>query len=50
MIARDMAALLWTKKAKIPIAQPVKAELANLHRLLADPTYKWEMNIGHVIP
>jgi hypothetical protein len=50
MIARDMAALLWTKKAKITIAQPVKAELAHLHRLLADPTYKWEMNIGHVIP
>ena len=50
MISRDMAALLWSKNAKIAIEPAVKTELANLHTLLADPQYKWEMHIGHVIP
>ena len=50
MIARDMAALLWSKKTQIPVSQAVADELEHLHSLLANPEYKWEMQIGHVIP
>ena len=50
MIARDMAALLWSKKSKIQISESVAAEIKYLHSLLADKTYLWQMNIGHVIP
>jgi hypothetical protein len=50
MIARDMAALLWSQKVKIPLTQSVLCELTHVHSLIANPTYKWEMQIGHVIP
>ena len=50
MIARDMAALLWSQKVKIPLSQAVIGELAHVHSLIANPDYKWEMQIGHVIP
>ena len=50
MIAREMAALLWSKKSQIPIPPPVTSELRYLHNLLANPQYRWEMQIGHVIP
>ena len=50
MIAREMAALLWSTKSKIALTKVVIDELAYLHSLLADPNYKWEMQIGHVIP
>ena len=45
-----MAALLWNKKSKIAISEPVAFELAHLKNLLTDPTYKWEMSIAHVVP
>jgi hypothetical protein len=50
MIARDMAALLWSQKVKVPITQAVRGELTALYNLIANPLYKWEMHIGHVIP
>ena len=50
MIARDMAALLWSTKSKIAVTATVRDELTYLHSLLANPNYKWEMQIGHVIP
>ena len=50
MVSRDMAALLWSKNAKIAIEQAVKVELTTLQSLLENPTYRWEMHIGHVIP
>jgi hypothetical protein len=50
MIACDMAALLWSKKMRIPVSQEVANELKHLHSLLAHPAYNWEMQIGHVIP
>ena len=50
MIAREMAALLWSQKVKVPITPAVRSELTNIHNLLADPFYKWEMQIGNVIP
>ena len=45
-----MAALLWNKKSKIAISEPVTFELAHLKNLLTDPTYKREMSIAHVVP
>ena len=50
MIARDMAALLWSQKVKVPITQAVRGELTAVYNLIANPLYKWEMHIGHVIP
>jgi hypothetical protein len=50
LIAREMAALLWSKKTKITITAAVRDELTYLHSLLADQNYAWEMHIGHVIP
>ena len=50
MIAREMAALLWSTKSKIHLTQAVRDELTYLHSLLANPAYAWEMQIGHVIP
>ena len=50
MIARDMAAMLWSHKVKIPLPPSVINELKHVHSLIANPTYKWEMQIGHVIP
>ena len=50
MIARDMAALLWSQKVKITLTTSVIGELTHVHSLIANPSYKWEMHIGHVIP
>jgi hypothetical protein len=50
MVAREMAALLWSTKSKIELTREVRIELDYLHSLLANPNYKWEMQIGHVIP
>ena len=49
MIARDMAALLWNKKAKISISEAVTFELKHIKNLLTNPEYKWEMSIAHVV-
>jgi hypothetical protein len=50
MIAREMAALLWSTKSKIALTTTVQDELSYLHSLFANPNYKWEMQIGHIIP
>jgi hypothetical protein len=50
MIARDMAALLWSHNVKIPLTTAIIGELTHVHSLIANPEYKWEMHIGHVIP
>ena len=50
MIARKMAALLWSKKSQIPVSPALTSELKHLHSLLANPQYRWGMQIGHVIP
>ncbi len=50
MIARDIAALLWSQKVKIPLPPAVIGELAHVHSLIANHDYKWEMQIGYVIP
>ena len=49
MIARDMAAMLWSNKAKVPITPAVRGKLITIHVVIANPLYKWEMHIGHVI-
>ena len=50
MISRDIAAMLSSNKVKVPITAAVKGELMTIHSLIANPLYKWEMHIGHVIP
>ncbi len=50
MIARDMAALLWSQRVGITLPQSVIGELTYIHNLVANPDYKWEMHIGHIIP
>ena len=40
MIARDMAALLWSQKVKVPITPAVRSELTTIHNLIANPLYK----------
>jgi hypothetical protein len=50
MIARDMAALLWSQKVSITLPQSVIGELTYIHNLVTNPDYKREMHIGHVIP
>ena len=37
-------------KVKVPITPAVRGEPTTIHNLLANPLFKWEMQIGHGIP
>jgi hypothetical protein len=51
MIARDMAALLWSKTVSIPITKSVINKLTHIHSIIANPTHKCEKHIGgQIIP
>ena len=52
MIAGDLAAaLLWSNKGKVPVTSAgVRGKLTTIYDLIANPLYKWEMHIGHLIP
>lgn len=50
LVARDMAALLWHTKTKLPISHQVHRELQSLYLYMADTTRPWAISIGHIIP
>ena len=50
LLAKDMASLLWATASKIAMTDPVRHELAQVHRHLSDFSKPWEMQVGHVIP
>jgi hypothetical protein len=37
------------QKGKITLPQSAMGKLTNIHSLIANPEYKWEMHIGQVI-
>ena len=50
MIARNMAALLWSSKTRTPLSVPVQYELRRLYTHMANFATPWEMCIGHTVP
>jgi hypothetical protein len=50
LIAREMAALLWRTRQRIPMTASVREQLRYLHSYLSDFSNPWSKSIGHIIP